>query len=66
MCRDYQEIKIQEQVQKLSMGCIPRAILCVLQDDLVDQCLAGDDVVICGVVRHMWKPEREKDTGACA
>jgi DNA replicative helicase MCM subunit Mcm2 (Cdc46/Mcm family) len=40
-----QEIKIQEQVQKLTMGVIPRSILAVLQDDLVDSCLAGDDIV---------------------
>lgn len=35
VCRDYQEVKIQEQVQKLSMGSIPRSLLVVLQDDLV-------------------------------
>ncbi|CAH3157264.1 unnamed protein product [Porites evermanni] len=55
-CRDYQEIKIQEQVQKLAVGTIPRAMWVVLEDDLVDSCKAGDDVTICGVVMRRWKP----------
>ncbi len=37
-CRDYQEIKIQEQVSKLAMGTIPRSMCVILEDDLVDQC----------------------------
>ena len=52
--RDYQKIKIQEQVQKLNMGSIPRSILVVLTDDLVDTVKAGDDVEIIGLVRQMW------------
>lgn len=48
-CRNYQEIKIQEQVQRLSMGTIPRSMWVILEDDLVDTCKAGDDVTIwCG------------------
>lgn len=45
-CSNYQEIKIQEQVQKLAMGTIPRSMWVVLEDDLVDCCKAGDDVTI--------------------
>jgi DNA helicase MCM9 len=56
VCRDFQELKVQEQVQKLSMGSIPRSILVIMQDDLVDLCKAGDDVTLTGVVRHMWQP----------
>lgn len=37
-CRDYQEIKIQEQVQRLSVGSIPRSMKVILEDDLVDSC----------------------------
>ncbi|XP_069462714.1 DNA helicase MCM9 isoform X2 [Ambystoma mexicanum] len=55
-CRDYQEIKIQEQVQRLSVGCIPRSMIVVLEDDLVDGCKSGDDVTVYGVVMHRWKP----------
>ncbi|XP_014668303.1 PREDICTED: DNA helicase MCM9-like [Priapulus caudatus] len=54
-CRDYQELKLQEQVQKLAMGSIPRSMAVVLLDDLVDSCKPGDDVTICGVVRKRWR-----------
>ncbi|CAJ0935540.1 unnamed protein product [Ranitomeya imitator] len=55
-CRDYQEIKIQEQVQRLSVGSIPRSMIVVLEDDLVDSCKSGDDVTVYGVVMQRWKP----------
>ncbi|XP_078069830.1 DNA helicase MCM9 [Mustelus asterias] len=55
-CRDYQEIKIQEQVQRLSVGSIPRSLLVVLEDDLVDSCKSGDDITVYGVVMQRWKP----------
>lgn len=41
MCHDYQEIKIQESTQVLGIGVIPRSILVVLKDDLVDIVKAG-------------------------
>ncbi|XP_053192724.1 DNA helicase MCM9 [Scomber japonicus] len=68
LCRDYQEIKIQEQVQRLSVGSIPRSMVVVLEDDLVDRCksafsnyglclvLPGDDVTVYGVMCQRWKP----------
>ncbi|XP_012594574.1 DNA helicase MCM9 [Microcebus murinus] len=55
-CKDYQEIKIQEQVQRLSVGSIPRSMKVVLEDDLVDSCKSGDDLTIYGVVMQRWKP----------
>ncbi|CAL8317131.1 unnamed protein product [Merluccius merluccius] len=55
-CRDFQEIKIQEQVQRLSVGSIPRSMVVVLEDDLVDICKSGDDVTVYGVVCQRWKP----------
>ncbi|KAM4632879.1 DNA helicase MCM9 [Polymixia lowei] len=55
-CRDFQEIKIQEQAQRLSVGSIPRSIVVILEDDLVDCCKSGDDVTVYGVVRQRWKP----------
>ncbi|KAF7647718.1 hypothetical protein LDENG_00167900, partial [Lucifuga dentata] len=55
-CRDYQEIKIQEQVQRLSVGSIPRSMVVVLEDDLVDSCKSGDDVTVYGVMSQRWKP----------
>ncbi|XP_062595563.1 DNA helicase MCM9-like, partial [Saccostrea cucullata] len=55
-CRNYQEIKIQEQVQRLAVGTIPRSMWVIVLDDLVDACKAGDDVIICGTVRRRWRP----------
>ncbi|KAM3967013.1 LOW QUALITY PROTEIN: uncharacterized protein ACR2FA_011898 [Aphomia sociella] len=55
-CKDYQEIKIQEQVNKLNIGTIPGSMWVVLEDDLVDCCKPGDDVNICGTVRRRWRP----------
>ncbi|KAG0000645.1 DNA helicase mcm9 [Entomortierella chlamydospora] len=45
-CRDYQEIKIQEQTNKLTMGTIPGSMVVILHDDLVDHAKSGDDVTI--------------------
>ncbi len=55
-CTDYQELKIQEQVQNLKFGSIPRSILVALEDDLVDTCRPGDDVVISGCLVRRWRP----------
>ncbi|XP_077443954.1 DNA helicase MCM9 isoform X1 [Stigmatopora argus] len=55
-CKDYQEIKVQEQVQRLSVGSIPRSMVVVLEDDLVDTCKSGDDVTVYGVMCQRWKP----------
>ena len=55
VCRDYQEVKIQEQLSLLTVGSIPRSMLVVLEDDLVDRCKPGDDVVVVGVVSRRWK-----------
>ena len=46
VCRNYQELKVQEQVQRLAMGTIPRSMWVSLQDDLVDICKPGDDLTI--------------------
>ncbi|XP_046559638.1 LOW QUALITY PROTEIN: DNA helicase MCM9-like [Haliotis rubra] len=54
-CRNYQEIKIQEQAQRLAVGTIPRSMWVVLEDDLVDSCKAGDDITVCGTVMRRWR-----------
>jgi DNA replicative helicase MCM subunit Mcm2 (Cdc46/Mcm family) len=41
VCHDYQEIKIQESMQTLGVGSVPRSIVVVLEDDLVDSTKAG-------------------------
>jgi DNA helicase MCM9 len=60
--KDYQEIKIQEQMQKLEFGSIPRSMYVILEDDLVDSCKAGDDITIGGVVLRRWRstPREER------
>lgn len=38
----------------LAVGSVPRSLTVVLEDDLVDTVMAGDDVVVTGVVLHRW------------
>uniref|UniRef100_T1IPA6 DNA helicase MCM9 n=1 Tax=Strigamia maritima TaxID=126957 RepID=T1IPA6_STRMM len=52
-CRDYQEIKIQEQLEQSSIQT-PRSITVVLEDDLTDACKPGDDVEVSGLVLRRW------------
>ncbi|XP_027837856.2 DNA helicase MCM9-like [Aphis gossypii] len=52
--KDYQEIKIQEQIGKVGLGAMPRSMWVSLEDDLVDKCKPGDDVIICGTVIRRW------------
>lgn len=64
-CTDYQEIKVQDQVQLLAVGCIPRNVLVVLENDIVDTIKAGDDVRVIGVLKRRWNktpfPESRPD-----
>ncbi|KAL0271705.1 UNVERIFIED_CONTAM: hypothetical protein PYX00_008712 [Menopon gallinae] len=53
--KDYQEIKVQEQVGKLNIGNIPQSMWVTLEDDIVDSVKPGDDVIICGTVLRRWK-----------
>ncbi|XP_066371272.1 probable DNA helicase MCM9 isoform X2 [Miscanthus floridulus] len=57
ICHDYQEIKIQENVQLLGIGSIPRSMPVILMDDLVDSIKAGDDVIITGILSAKWSPD---------
>ena len=47
--KDYQEIKIQEVYKTLKPGMIPRSIIVILEDNLVDVVKPGDDVMISGM-----------------
>ncbi|CAH1981091.1 unnamed protein product [Acanthoscelides obtectus] len=53
-CKDYQEIKIQEDVKRLGVGSIPDTIWVTLEDDLVDTCKPGDNITICGILKRRW------------
>lgn len=54
ICREYQEIKLQEKIQNLEVGSIPRSLLVVLTDDLADSVKPGDDVVASGILHRRW------------
>lgn len=56
-CHDYQEIKIQECVQLLEVGSIPRSMPVILMDDLVDIVKAGDDVIATGILSAKWSSD---------
>lgn len=55
ICVDYQEIKVQDRIEKIPLGCMPSSIMIVLQSNLVDVFNPGDDVVITGTVIRQWK-----------
>ncbi|KAJ8891487.1 hypothetical protein PR048_004015, partial [Dryococelus australis] len=54
-CKDFQEIRIQEQVTKLKVGMIPRSMAVTLEDDIADSCKPGDDVLVSGTVMRRWR-----------
>ena len=41
VCVDYQEIKVQDRMERLTLGSVPRSIIAVLGADLVDKFNAG-------------------------
>ncbi len=55
-CKNYQEMKIQEQVQKLVVGTMPRNMWVTLDADLVERCKPGDDVRIRSEVPLFFRP----------
>ncbi|GFU32242.1 DNA helicase MCM9 [Nephila pilipes] len=55
-CKDYCEIKIQQQFNTLTVGSVPRSMWVILEDDLVDTCHPGNDVNVSGVLIQRWKP----------
>ncbi|KAF9612053.1 hypothetical protein IFM89_037972 [Coptis chinensis] len=57
VCHDYQEIKIQESTQVLSVGSIPRSMPVILKDDLVDIVKAGDSVIVTGILTAKWSSD---------
>lgn len=55
VCVDYQEIKVQDHIDRLSLGSVPRSVIVILQCDLVDKFNPGDDVVIVGSLIRQWR-----------
>ncbi|MFX1299428.1 MAG: LAGLIDADG family homing endonuclease [Promethearchaeota archaeon] len=48
---DWQKIRLQEKPEELPPGALPRALDCILQDDLVDIARPGDPCRVVGILR---------------
>jgi len=60
----FQRIRVQEidtDLKAVSAGKMPKTVECELRDDLVDCCVSGDVVELCGVL----KPELTTDDSRC-
>ncbi|CDW72960.1 dna helicase mcm8-like [Stylonychia lemnae] len=50
----YQRIRIQEienDLKDINAGKLPKTIDCEIKDDLIDACISGDIVTICGIMK---------------
>ena len=50
----YQRLKIQEietDINDINAGKMPKTIECEVKNDLIDSCISGDIVTICGVLK---------------
>jgi DNA helicase MCM8 len=61
---DWQKIRLQEIIddENREEGRMPRTIECELTQDLVDQCVPGDEISVCGIVKFM-STDAESATG---
>lgn len=52
---DWQKIRLQELMtgDQYDSGRVPRTVECELTRDLVDQCVPGDTITVCGVVKKV-------------
>ncbi|MFW9986106.1 MAG: Minichromosome maintenance protein MCM, partial [Candidatus Odinarchaeota archaeon] len=48
---DWQKIRLQEKPEELPPGALPRALDCILQDDIVDTARPGDPCRVVGILR---------------
>ncbi|CEL93215.1 unnamed protein product [Vitrella brassicaformis CCMP3155] len=53
---DVQEIRVQESVENLKGGVIPRVMPVIVKDDLVARVQPGDKAEVVGFVRRRWRP----------
>ncbi|KAI9365512.1 minichromosome maintenance protein 3 [Zopfochytrium polystomum] len=58
--RDYQTVTVQEMPERAPPGLMPRPIIVILDDDLVDVAKPGDRVQIVGVYRSLGKGNGKK------
>lgn len=53
---DFQEIRLQDQMNALGPGTVPQSIAVVLFGDLIGRAQPGDTISLEGVVHQRWKP----------
>jgi DNA helicase MCM9 len=51
-----QEIKVQELTEKLNLGKVPKSVCVILKNELIDKCMAGDKIIVCGCLIARWRP----------
>jgi len=50
----FQRIRLQEienDIKDINAGKMPKTIDCEIKDDLIDSCISGDIVTICGIMK---------------
>jgi DNA helicase MCM9 len=55
ICVDYQEIRVQDRIEHLAVGTVPRSMTVVLHADLVDRFNPGDDIIVIGLLIRQWR-----------
>lgn len=58
--RDWQSLRIQELPEKLRGGRIPRHIVAIARDDMVDEGVPGNQVLVTGVLRAFQEKSGNK------
>ncbi|CAH8543627.1 unnamed protein product [Schistosoma rodhaini] len=57
--KNYQEIRVHEQFDCLTVGVMRRSMCVCIEDDLLECVKPGDEVVINGVVTRRWRCTKE-------
>ncbi|TNN06188.1 DNA helicase MCM9 [Schistosoma japonicum] len=60
--KNYQEIRVHEQFDCLTVGVMRRSICVSIEDDLLECVKPGDEVVINGIVTRRWRCIKEGAT----
>ena len=48
---DFQKIQIQEKLEDLPSGQLPRTLMCIIKDDLVDYTKPGERINLIGIIK---------------
>jgi DNA helicase MCM9 len=52
---NFQEVRVQEKSQVIGGGAAPRCIAVLLQDEMADSVIVGEDIEVSGVVIKQWQ-----------